>query len=112
MGAIEQLELYKLSMKYWSDHNTSITVHVREKEWDEVALWVYENFNDIVGITFLPLLEETYPLLPYEITSKEDYEKRMKAIKPIDYDRLRQLDNADDHDIIDNECESGACPIR
>lgn len=112
VGAIEQLELYKLSMKYWSDHNTSITVHVREKEWDEVALWVYENFNDIVGITFLPLLEETYPLLPYEITSKEDYEKRMKAIKPIDYDRLRQLDNADDHDIIDNECESGACPIR
>lgn len=112
VGAIEQLELYKLSMIHWSDHNTSITIHVRENEWEEVAHWVYENFNYIVGITYLPLLEETYPLLPYERTTKEDYEERMRRVKPIDYELLAELDDTEDWDIIDKECESGFCPIR
>ncbi len=112
VSAIEQLELYKMSMENWSDHNTSITVHVREQEWDEVAHWVYENFNYVVGITFLPLMEETYPLLPYESTTKEDYEQRVQRIKPIDYELLARLDDDGEHDIIDQECSTGACPIR
>jgi len=112
VGAIEQLELYKLSMENWSDHNTSITVHVREHEWDDVANWVYENFDKVVGITFLPLMEETYPLLPFESTTKEDYEERMKNVKPIDLDLLAQFDDAEEREIIDKECESGVCPVR
>jgi hypothetical protein len=112
VGAIEQLELYKLSMIFWSDHNTSITVHVRENEWEDVVRWVYDNFDYVVGITFLPLMEETYPLLPYECTTKEDYEERMKLVKPIDYNLLAEMDDADEREIIDKECESGACPIR
>jgi adenosylcobalamin-dependent ribonucleoside-triphosphate reductase len=112
VGAIEQLELYKLSMLHWSDHNTSITVHVREHEWEDVAHWVYDNFAYVVGITFLPLMEETYPLLPYECTTKEDYEERMKLVKPIDYSLLAEMDDAEEREIIDKECESGACPIR
>ncbi len=112
VGAIEQLELYKLSMLRWSDHNSSITVHVRDHEWEEVARWVYDNFDYVVGITFLPLMEETYPLLPYECTTKEDYDKRIQQVKPIDYNLLAQLDDEDEHDIIDNECSTGACPIR
>jgi adenosylcobalamin-dependent ribonucleoside-triphosphate reductase len=112
VGAVEQLNLYKLSMIHWSDHNTSITVHVREHEWDEVAHWVYDNFEYVVGITFLPLFEETYPLLPYESTTKEDYEERMGKVKPIDYELLAELDDAKEWDILDKECETGACPIR
>jgi adenosylcobalamin-dependent ribonucleoside-triphosphate reductase len=112
VGAMEQLELYKLSMLHWSDHNTSITVHVREQEWEEVAQWLYDNFEYTVGITFLPLMEETYPLLPYECTTKEDYEERMKKVKPIDYELLASLENSEEWEIIDQECETGACPIR
>jgi ribonucleoside-diphosphate reductase alpha chain len=112
VGAIEQLELYKLSMFHWSDHNTSITVHVRDQEWDEVAKWLYDNFEYSVGITFLPLLEETYPLLPYECTTKEDYEERMKLVKEIDYNLLAEMDDAEDREFLDKECETGACPIR
>ncbi|MDF2537367.1 MAG: hypothetical protein K0S76_388 [Herbinix sp.] len=112
VGAIEQLELYKLSMKHWSDHNTSITVHVRDHEWDQVARWVYENFNSVVGITFLPLMEETYPLLPYECTTKDDYERRLSMVKPIDYELLADLEDATESEILDKECEAGVCPIR
>ncbi|MBP1753991.1 MAG: hypothetical protein H6Q59_389 [Firmicutes bacterium] len=112
VGAIEQLELYKLSMLHWSDHNTSITVHVREHEWEEVAQWLYDNFEYTVGITFLPLMEETYPLLPYECTTKEDYEERMKKVKPIDYELLAELEDDEEREIIDKECDTGVCPIR
>ena len=112
VGAIEQLELYKMSMENWSDHNSSITVHVRDHEWEDVTQWLYDNFDCVVGITFLPLMEETYPLLPYETTTKEDYEKRISQVKPINYDLLASYDNNEQHDIIDAECETGACPIR
>lgn len=112
VSAIEQLELYKMSMINWTDHNTSITVHVREEEWDAVGQWVYENFDYVVGVTFLPLLEESYPLLPYECTTKEDYEERIKSIKPIDYDLLASFDSNDEYELIDNDCASGVCPIR
>lgn len=112
VGAIEQLELYKLSMLNWTDHNTSITVHVKDEEWDDVAQWLYENFEYVVGITFLPLMNETYPLLPYESISKEEYEKRLKNIKPIDYKLLAELDDDEQHEIIDKECANGVCPVR
>ena len=112
VGAIEQLELYKLTMEAWTDHNTSITVHVRENEWDEVAEWLFQNFNCVVGITFLPLMEETYPLLPYESTTKEDYEKRIENIKPIDYSLLQELEKGEESELLDADCESGACPVR
>lgn len=112
VGAIEQLELYKSTMINWTDHNTSITVHVRDNEWDDIAEWLHENFEYVVGVTFLPLMEETYPLLPYEATTKEDYEERIKNIKPIDYKLLEYFDNDEEHDILDSECSSGVCPIR
>jgi len=112
VSAIEQLELYKITMENWTDHNTSITVHVREHEWEEVVQWVYDNFDYMVGITLLPLLEETYPLLPYESITREEYEDRIKQIKPIDYALLSKLDDKEDWEIIDKECEGGACPVR
>lgn len=36
-----------------TDHNTSNTTHVRSNEWDEVEQWVYDNWDDVVRITFL-----------------------------------------------------------
>lgn len=112
VGAIEQLELYKLSMVNWTDHNTSITVHVKDDEWDAVANWLYENFDCVVGITFLPLMDETYPLLPYEAITESEYERRIENIKPIDYELLAKLDDDEEHEIIDSECANGVCPVR
>ncbi|MGB8452288.1 MAG: ribonucleoside-triphosphate reductase, adenosylcobalamin-dependent [Anaerocolumna sp.] len=112
VGAIEQLELYKMSMINWTDHNTSITVHVKDNEWDDVAEWLYHNFDYVVGITFLPLYEETYPLLPFERTTKEDYERRLSRIKPINYDLLSQFDVDQTQDLIEGDCNNGLCPVR
>lgn len=114
VGAIEQLELYKLTMENWTDHNTSITVHVRENEWETVTKWIYDNFDSVVGITLLPLFEETYPLLPFEKTTKEDYHNRLKKVKSLDLSYLEELEknSYQEFDILDNECAGGVCPVR
>ena len=72
MSAIDQLRLWKTYQEYWCEHKPSVTISVKEDEWMEVGAWVYENFDTISGISFLPHSEHTYAQAPYqEITEKE-----------------------------------------
>ena len=50
--------------------------------------------------------------MPYESITKEEYEKRLKSIKPIDYKLLERLEDEGDHDILEDDCEGGLCPVR
>ena len=73
MTAIEQLEHYKMVYDNWCEHNASITVYVRDSEWLAVADWVYSNFNDIGGISFLPYSDHIYKQAPYQEISEDEY---------------------------------------
>lgn len=112
--AVDQLENYKRTMKYYTDHNTSITVSVRDDEWADVENWLVDNWNYVVGISFLPLVDAVYPLMPYEAISKEEYEVRASKSKKIDAAILRKYENKEllEDLLEDSECASGACPIR
>ena len=72
MTAIEHLELWKIYAEYWCEHKPSITVSVNEHEWLRVANFVYDNFDVMSGISFLPLTE-----MPKEINWENlaDYER-------------------------------------
>lgn len=113
VSAIEQLEIYKMFMEHYVDHNASITVSVRENEWDLVEDWVYENWDSVVGISFLSLDDSYYPLLPYETITKEEYETRLSNMRHFDHNLLKKYESSDEeHELDDSECVSGACPIR
>ena len=60
MNAIEQLELWLTYQKHWCEHKPSVTISVKEHEWLEVVAWVYENFDWMSGVSFLPFSEHTY----------------------------------------------------
>lgn len=75
LTAIEHLEMYKLYREHWTEHDVSITVNVREDEWGYVGAWVYENFDHIGGVSFLPYSEHTYKQAPYQEVSKEEFEE-------------------------------------
>lgn len=75
MSAIAQLEYWKKVQEEWCEHKPSVTVTVKENEWPSVGGWVYENFDVISGVSFLPHSDHTYRQAPYQECSREEYEK-------------------------------------
>lgn len=112
IGALEQLELYLLYSKYWADHNISITVYLREDEWLKAGAFVYEHFDDINGVSFLPYSDHSYRQAPYQPVSKEVYEALLAAQPDIDWSKF----NVSEHEdltvgIKEYACTGGACEI-
>ncbi len=66
MSAIEQLELWLQYQRHWCEHKPSVTISVKEDEWMEVGSWVYDHFDEVSGISFLPFSEHTYKQAPYQ----------------------------------------------
>jgi ribonucleoside-diphosphate reductase alpha chain len=74
LTAIEHLNIWLVYQRAWCEHKPSITVSVKEDEWMEVGAWVYKNFDDVSGISFLPHSDHTYKQAPYQEVSKEEYD--------------------------------------
>ncbi|HHT20356.1 MAG TPA: ribonucleoside-triphosphate reductase, adenosylcobalamin-dependent [Tissierellia bacterium] len=111
--AIEQLENYKLFMDNYVDHNASITVHVRDHEWEGVEEWVWQNWDDIVAISFLSLDDSFYEMLPYEAIDEAEYERRAAEMKPFRPSLIAKYEVVEtQYDIGDGSCDNGVCPVR
>ena len=93
IGAIEQLELYKRIQENWCEHNASLTVYVKDDEWFEVGNWVYQNWNIINGVSFLPYDGGQYELAPYKEISESKYNSIIS--KAIDYEQLPKFETSD-----------------
>lgn len=112
VSAIEQLEIYKMFMECFTDFNTSITVHVRENEWDDVEQWIWDNWDTVVGVSFIPLDDSFYELLPYESITKEQYEEKIKDMKKFNPSLIEKYEKVEmDTDVVDDTCVGG-CPVR
>lgn len=117
--AVEQLKEYILFQKFYTDMNTSNTITVKPDEWEEVEDFVYNNWDDMLGVTFLELNSTYYPLMPYEECTKEEYEELQSRMKPFDPDLLNAMELSTrnmgkEFEILDDraECSQGVCPIR
>lgn len=71
--AIDHLNVWRVYKQHWTEHNPSVTISVRESEWIEVANWVYDNWADVGGISFLPYSEHTYKQAPYQDCTEADF---------------------------------------
>lgn len=119
VSAVEQLEEYLLFQKNYTDMNTSNTITVKPEEWEEVEDFVYNHWDDMLGVTFLELNSTYYPLLPYEECTKEEYEELKSKMKEFDPDLLNEKELSTrnmgkEFEILDDResCASGVCPIR
>ena len=74
LTAIEHLNIWLIYQRAWCEHKPSITVSVKEDEWMEVGAWVYKNFDEVSGISFLPHSEHTYKQAPYQEVDKAEYD--------------------------------------
>lgn len=80
--AIQHLELVKCYNEHWSEHAVSCTISVREHEWPAVGGWVYDNFDDLAGLSFLPHFEgdSSYAQMPYQTIDAATYERLLAAM--------------------------------
>ena len=113
MTALEQLELWKVYAESWCEHKPSVTISVKEDEWVEVAAWVYDHFDSISGISFLPFSEHAYRQAPYQDCTEEEYKETVKTMpKNVDWAKLSKYESQD-YTIASQEmaCTAGGCEI-
>jgi ribonucleoside-diphosphate reductase alpha chain len=96
MTAIEQMELWLAYQTHWCEHKPSVTISVKEDEWPEVGSWVYNHFDRISGISFLPFSEHTYRQAPYQDCTEEEYLNALDAMpKNVDWSKLADFEKED-----------------
>ena len=113
LTAIEQLDLWKIYQEHWCEHKPSVTISVKENEWMEVGAWVYKNFDQMSGVSFLPFSEHTYRQAPYQDCDREQYEKLLKVMpKDVDWGQLSKYETVDTT-VASQElaCANGLCEI-
>lgn len=112
IDAIQQLEHYLIFRKHWCEHNPSITVYIKEDEWLKVGAWVYEHFDDIGGVSFLPHTDHVYRQAPYQEIDEETYKVWQTKIPEIDWDKLSSYESADTTSIQPElSCTAGVCEL-
>jgi len=111
-SALQQLEYWRMVRNFWCEHNPSITIDVREDEWLDVAAWVYSNFEDVCGLTFMPVDDHVYQLAPYEDIDADTYRKMMKEFPEVNFGLLGEYEMEDNTEGgKEYACGGGACDI-
>lgn len=113
MTAIEQLEMWLTYQRHWCEHKPSITVSVRDSEWISVGAFVYEHFDEMSGVSFLPHSDHTYQQAPYQECGKSDYEYLLSLMpSDIDWSKLSDYEKEDNTSGMQTmACSGDSCEI-
>jgi hypothetical protein len=112
VNAIAQLEHWKVVKKHYTEHNPSVTISVGDDEWLAVANWVYENWDLVGGLSFLPRSNHVYQLAPYEAITKEKFEEMTKRLGNLDFSKIVTYEKEDETEVKKElACVSGVCEV-
>lgn len=113
LTALDQLEHWKIVKQQYTHHNPSITVSVGDDEWIAVAHWLYNNWDLLGGLSFLPRSDHVYQLAPYEEITKDEYERRVKRMENVNYAKLMTYELHDETEMKKElACAGGTCEIE
>lgn len=91
----EQLSLASLLQEHWADNQVSCTIKFDPViEGKDIARALDYFQWKLKGVSFLPMEKnkrEVYPQMPYEPISKEEYNRRIEKLKPLDFSRVNNL---------------------
>jgi ribonucleotide reductase alpha subunit len=112
VSALDLLQEWKRLKLHFTEHNPSATIYIADNEWIAVANFIYENWDIIGGLSFLPRSDHVYPLAPYEEITKEQYEEMKSSLPEIDFSQL-VLYEKDDETVGSKElaCAGGVCEV-
>lgn len=111
LSAIKHLKLWLLFQRHYCEHKPSVTISVKEDEWMEVGAWVYEHFDEVTGVSFLPMDGGTYKQAPYEECTEEQYNQlRLLVPDSVDWENFKEYDdNVEGAQTL--SCTAGGCEI-
>lgn len=111
LSAIEHLDLWLTFQRHWCEHKPSVTISVNENEWPKVGAWTWENFDEITGVSYLPMDGGTYRQAPYESIDEVQYNTLASQMpSTIDWDQMKEVtDNVEGAQTL--SCTAGGCEI-
>lgn len=111
-SAIAQLERYRMLQQNYTDHNTSVTIYYDPSEVHDIVDWLDKHWDSYIGVSWLYRTDPTktaedlgYAYLPQQVVTEETYHEYVASLKTFEMDDLGQ-------ELVDEECEGGACPVR
>ena len=112
MTAIEQLQTWLTYQRHWCEHKPSVTISVRDDEWMEVGAFVFNHFDEMSGVSFLPHSDHTYQQAPYQECAEEVYNDFSSKFGHIDWGKFQSYEKEDNTQSSQTfACSGDACEI-
>ncbi|MCX6754504.1 MAG: ATP cone domain-containing protein [Candidatus Nomurabacteria bacterium] len=112
ISALDQLEHWKVVKVNYTEHNPSVTISVGENEWIQVAHWLYQNWDIVGGLSFLPRTNHVYQLAPYEAIDEKTYNELVSKMPDFDFSKIVTYEIKDETEVKrELACVSGVCDI-
>lgn len=112
LTALEQLEFWKQVKINYCEHNPSATIYVKEDEWIPISQWIWNNWDYIIGLSFLPFSNHVYELAPYEEITEEEYERLSSKMTKVDFSKLVYYEKSDETNFKETvACAGGVCEL-
>jgi ribonucleoside-diphosphate reductase alpha chain len=113
LSALDQLEYWKMVKTSFTEHNPSTTISIGDDEWIAVAHWLYENWDIVGGLSFLPRDNHVYQLAPYEEIDEHRYNELQKRFQDIDFSKIMTYEIADETEVKKElACVGGVCEVE
>jgi len=111
LTAIKHLNLWLVYQRHYCEHKPSVTISVMEREWPAVGAFVWEYFDELSGVSFLPYDGGNYKQAPYEDCTETEYNELLsKMPMHIDWDAIVEMeDNVEGVQML--ACTAGNCEI-
>jgi ribonucleoside-diphosphate reductase alpha chain len=110
LDAQTHLILWRIYADYYCEHKPSVTINYTDDEFLRLGASVYEQFDYISGVSFLPKAEHTYEQAPFEPITEEEYNNFPKVV--VDFSLLKQYEKEDETKAAhEPACTAGGCTI-
>jgi ribonucleoside-triphosphate reductase len=105
LSAVEHLQLISRLQTIWADNAVSATVYYRPEELPYIQAWLAEHYeHEIKSVSFLLANNHGFEQAPYEEITEEEYHRLAESVEP--------LVSIEAGDMLEDDCATGACPIR
>lgn len=95
MSAKQQFLNWLEWKQHWAQHSVSATLYVEPHEWPLLGAMVYEQIDEITGLSFLPRDNGSYTYPPNEEITREEYERRVAEFPDLNWAKLTEYETED-----------------